>query len=79
MGYYVGFGGYGHIKLDEPASYAMGIRMPLALNLWPLNNDLLELFFELAPAWIPLTSSGLTPVKFEGQAAIGFRIWTQNQ
>jgi hypothetical protein len=49
--------------------------MPIALQLWPLDNEMLELFLEVAPAWVPVTSSGLTPGNFQAQMALGFRLW----
>ena len=53
----------------------MGVRMPVALQLWPLDNETLELFVEVAPAWVPLVSSGFAPGNFQVQAALGFRLW----
>ena len=73
--WYPGVGAYGAASLDTPDWYAIGVRLPIALQLWPLNNELLELFIELAPAWVPFTRGGFTAGNFQAQFAVGFRIW----
>lgn len=73
--WYLGVGAYGSFSLLTPSSFAAGVRVPVALQLWPLNNEFLELFFEVAPAWVPITSGGFAAMNFQGQVAVGFRIW----
>ena len=73
--WYLGVGAYGAMSFGTPAWNAFGVRMPIALQLWPLNNEFLELFFELAPAWVPITSGGFAPRNFQAQLAVGFRVW----
>ena len=72
--YYIGVGGYLGLNAD-PFSFALGARIPLGIQAWILGNDLLEIFFEIAPAWIPLTSGGFSALSFVVQPALGFRIW----
>jgi hypothetical protein len=72
--YYIGVGGYLAFNAD-PFWFNLGARIPLGLQVWPLGNDLLEIFFEVAPAWIPVSSSGFYPLNFDVQPALGFRIW----
>jgi hypothetical protein len=72
---YLGLGVYGAVSLAAPSWYAVGIRMPIALQLWPLDNEMLELFLEVAPTWVPLTSVAFDPAGFQVQMAIGFRVW----
>jgi hypothetical protein len=48
--------------------------MPFALQIWPMGERL-EIFLELAPAWIPLSNSKTTVDNLGVQPAIGFRIW----
>ena len=74
LDYYIGLGLYSNITLAEPASFAFGARLPLGLQIWPVGS-VLELFLELAPAWIPFTSYGILPANFDLQGALGFRIW----
>jgi hypothetical protein len=73
--WYLGLGAYGAISFGGSNWYAAGIRLPIALQLWPLDREILELFLEVAPAWVPVTSAGFTPGNFQAQVALGFRIW----
>ena len=73
--WYVGLGGYGAVSFGSPGWHAFGVRVPIALQLWPLDNELLELFVELAPAWVPITSGGFAAGNFQTQLAVGFRVW----
>jgi hypothetical protein len=34
-----------------------------------------ELFLEVAPAWVPVTSGGFAAANFQAQVALGFRVW----
>lgn len=72
--YYIGLGGYLGLN-TTPFSFQLGARLPLGLQVWVLGNDVLEIFFEVAPAWIPVSSSGFTALSFAVQSALGFRIW----
>ncbi len=74
LDYYVGIGGYLALATSSQFSFALGARLPIGLQVWPLGN-VLELFLEVAPAWIPISSTGITALSFEVQPAIGFRIW----
>ncbi len=72
IGWYVGFGAYMRLDLD-PNSFAVGARLPLGLQLWPLKARHLELFIEGAPA----VGVRFVPTAFDWhiQAAIGLRYW----
>ncbi len=72
---YIGLGGYASLATSGSAQFAVGARLPLGLQIWPLKSGLLEIFLEVAPAWIPLTDAGLSALTFELQPALGFRIW----
>jgi hypothetical protein len=72
---YIGIGLYGAVASSGNFDFALGARLPLGLQIWPLKGNVLEIFLEVAPAWIPLSSAGLDPLVFELQPAIGFRIW----
>ena len=74
--WYLGLGGYGVLGFD-PTWSALGVRLPIGLQIWPLNNERLEVFLELAPAWVPFYDGNLEPDRFQAQAALGFRIWTE--
>ena len=49
--------------------------MPIALQIWPLKNERLEVFLEAAPAWVPISAGGFGPANFQAQEALGFRAW----
>ena len=72
--YYIGLGGYLALN-TSPFWFSLGARIPLGLQVWILGNDLLEVFLEVAPAWIPVSSGGFSPLSFQFQPALGFRIW----
>lgn len=72
---YIGIGFYGAVATSGNSNFALGARLPLGLQIWPLKGDVLEIFLEIAPAWIPLSSAGLDAGVFELQPALGFRIW----
>jgi len=74
LDYYVGIGGYAGIATGGQFSFALGARLPIGLQFWALGN-VLEIFLEVAPAWIPIESSGINALNFEVQPALGFRIW----
>ncbi len=72
---YFGLGLYGAMTLDAEW-YAAGLRLPIALQIWPLNNKLLELFLEVAPAWVPFFGNNqFNPYVFQAQIALGARFW----
>lgn len=76
LDYYVGLGGYLALaSASNQLSFALGARLPIGLQIWPLREGVLEIFLEIAPAWVPITSSALSPLTFQAQPAIGFRIW----
>jgi len=72
--WYLGLGGYGAIAFD-PDGFALGVRLPIGLQIWPLENERLELFLEGAPAWVPLTGGDVDLGNFQAQVALGFRVW----
>jgi hypothetical protein len=72
--WYVGLGLYGALGFD-PIAYQAGLRLPIGLQAWVLKNELLEVFLEAAPAWVPLLTDSFDPVNFQAQAALGFRLW----
>ncbi len=59
----------------EPTTYSAGLRLPIGLQAWVLKNELLEVFLEAAPAWVPVVTDGFDPVNFQAQVALGFRLW----
>ncbi len=71
---YLGLGLYGAVDFD-PTWYAVGLRLPLGLQAWVLKNELLEVFLEVAPAWVPLVNGIFEPLNFQAQCALGFRLW----
>ena len=74
LDWYVGLGGYFGSQLQPDSRFTIGPRLPLALQVWPMGERL-EIFFELAPAWLPITNNGTSFGNFVVQPAIGFRIW----
>jgi len=74
LDYYVGIGGYLALAAGNQSSFDLGARLPIGLQIWPVGS-VLEIFLEIAPAWIPISSGGLAPLTFQVQPAIGFRIW----
>ncbi len=73
--WYLGLGLYGALSPTNSANSAFGVRLPVALQIWPLNSELLEIFLEIAPAWLPVTGNGFDAGNFQAQLAVGFRIW----
>ena len=69
-----GLGVYGALYFD-PTGYAFGVRVPIALQLWPLGSELLEVFLEVAPGWVPVVTGGFAAGNFQAQCALGFRLW----
>jgi hypothetical protein len=74
LDYYIGLGLYSNLVFAEPASFALGLRLPIGLQIWPVGK-VLELFIELAPAWIPISSAGIYIASFDLQGGLGFRVW----
>jgi hypothetical protein len=74
LNFYLGLGLYGAMTLDA-AWYAAGLRLPLGVQIWPLNNETLEMFLEVAPAWVPLYGSQADWDTFQAQIALGLRFW----
>jgi len=72
--WYLGLGLYGALAFD-PSYFAVGARLPIGLQAWVLKNELLEVFLEVAPAWVPVTSNGFEAGNFYAQCALGFRLW----
>jgi hypothetical protein len=71
---YVGLGLHGAMAFD-PSWYEAGLRLPIGLQAWVLKNELLEVFLEAAPAWVPLVDGDFDAVNFQAQVALGFRLW----
>jgi hypothetical protein len=76
LDYYVGIGGYAGFATwaGSSSSFALGARLPIGLQIWPVGS-VLEIFLEVAPAWVPINTNGIDPLVFQVQPAIGFRIW----
>ncbi|GAB6088417.1 hypothetical protein [Spirochaeta dissipatitropha] len=72
---YLGLGVYGAITPSNTTQSLAGVRMPVALQIWPLDSELLEVFLEIAPAWLPITGTGIDANNFQAQLAVGFRFW----
>jgi hypothetical protein len=70
--WYLGVGGYLNADFGSPASFTVGGRVPIGLQLWPVGQ-VLEIFAEIAPA----VGVVLVPTSFDWhlQAAIGLRVW----
>jgi hypothetical protein len=71
---YLGLGLYGAMTPDL-SWYAAGLRLPIGLQVWPMNTEELEMFLEAAPVWVPVGSAGRDWDAFEAQLALGFRYW----
>lgn len=71
---YLGLGLYGATTPDR-SWYAAGLRLPIGLQAWPKNSEELEVFLEVAPAWVPIGRGGQDWDAFEAQLALGFRYW----
>jgi hypothetical protein len=74
VNFYLGLGLYGAMTTDA-RWFAAGLRLPLGLQIWPLNNEKLEMFLEVAPAWVPFYGTDWRWATFQAQVALGFRIW----
>jgi hypothetical protein len=74
LDWYMGIGGYLGAQLRPASSVSLGVRVPFALQIWPMGERL-EIFLELAPAWIPFSNGKTSPSTIGIQPAIGFRIW----
>ena len=74
LDWYMGLGGYLGVQVQPDSVVTFGVRVPFALQIWPMG-ELLEIFFEVAPAWLPISSGGATLNNFCIQPALGFRIW----
>jgi hypothetical protein len=72
--WYLGLGAYGALSFD-PTWFAFGIRLPIGLQAWVLKNERLEVFLEVAPAWVPVSTAGFDATNFQAQVAFGFRLW----
>ncbi len=72
--FYLGLGLYGAMTLDA-LWYSAGLRLPLGLQVWPLNNEKLEMFLEVAPAWVPMYAASWQWATFQAQLALGLRFW----
>lgn len=74
INFYLGLGLYGAMTTDA-AWFAAGLRLPLGIQVWPLNSEKLEMFLEVAPAWVPIYGRGPDWGVFEAQLALGLRFW----
>jgi hypothetical protein len=72
--WYLGIGAYGALSFD-PTWFAFGVRLPIGLQAWVLKNERLEVFLEVAPAWVPISTVGFDATNFQAQVALGFRLW----
>ena len=72
--WYIGIGGYIAVQVQPGATFSLGVRAPFALQIWP-SGQLVEIFLEVAPAWIPFTNGGISAGNLVVQPALGFRIW----
>ena len=69
LGLYVGPGLY----VSLPDNVELGGRVPIGINLYPLN--FLELFLEIAPTLVFYNNQGIDVPNFGLQGAFGFRFW----
>ena len=69
LGLYVGPGLY----VSLPDNVELGGRVPIGINLFPLN--FLELFLEIAPTLVFYSNQGISIPNFGLQGAFGFRFW----
>jgi hypothetical protein len=74
LDWYFGLGGYFSLQVQPSSNFSLGLRIPIGLQIWPMG-ELLEIFFEAAPAWIPFSNNGVSLGSFALQPALGFRIW----
>jgi hypothetical protein len=75
LNFYAGVGGYGQILIADTSYIDAGVRIPLGINAFLLNNTI-ELFLELAPAiGIGVGGETLTFPSVNLQGAVGFRFW----
>jgi hypothetical protein len=65
---YAGVGGFMVFTEGEPSTFDFGLRVPVALYLFPV--DFLELFVEVAPAFRFIPEPDIA-----AQSAVGFRFW----
>jgi hypothetical protein len=72
--WYFGLGGYFSLQVQPSSDFSLGLRIPLGLQIWPMG-ELLEIFLEVATAWIPFSNNGVALGAFAVQPALGFRIW----
>jgi hypothetical protein len=58
LSYYLGVGAFGGLAFGDPGYFDIGARLPLGLQLYPVNK--LELFLEIAPDldFLPTLSLG---------------------
>jgi hypothetical protein len=74
LNFYLGLGLYGAMSVDA-RWFAAGLRLPLGLQIWPLNSEKLEMFLEVAPAWVPFYATDWQWATFQAQLALGLRFW----
>lgn len=74
INFYLGLGLCGTFTTDQ-SWYNAGLRLPLGLQTWPLGNEAIEAFLEVAPAWTPLVDGKAAWTEFQAQIALGFRFW----
>jgi hypothetical protein len=74
VNFYAGPGGYLGImtKGDDELAVQFGLRVPLALYIFPL--DVLELFIEIAPTWM-IFDGEVLGTNLGAMGALGFRFW----
>jgi hypothetical protein len=74
LNFYLGLGLYGAMTPDQ-SWYSAGLRLPVGIQVWPLNNESLEMFLEAAPAWVPIQTGERVWDEFQAQLALGLRFW----
>ncbi len=70
---YAGLGGYGVLGLGNSTNFQIGARIPVGLQIFPI--DVLELFLEVAPAVGVTLGDNFSFPNWGLQSAVGFRFW----
>jgi len=57
------------------ANFVPELQLATTADYWLHHAQLLEMFLEITPAWLPVTGSDFDGGNFQAQLAVGFRIW----